>query len=304
MSVQPNGRAIAPVARLLCGFILCSTLVRAEILATDDTGNPVSLPAPARRVISLAPHATELLYSAGIGRELVGVSAFSDFPPAARRITRVGDSQALDLEAITAMQPDLVIIWGSGTNLRQVESLRRLRLPIFVSEPRELEDIPRTIETFGRLLGTESKASVAAGDFRTRLDSLGKHFQARRSVKVFVQIWDHPVTTINREHLIAKVVSRCAGVGIFNQLPALTPVVDIESVLARDPEVIIATGSAQETQAWLVPWRRWMRMSAVRNGQLYAIHADLLTRHSARILDGAQQLCQALERTRVRSNAQ
>ena len=271
--------------------------VQAAIMVTDDAGREVQLERPARRIVSLAPYLSELLYAAGAGKAVVGVSEFSDYPEAAAAVSRVGGGTGLDLEAILALQPDLVVAWQSGNPVNQVERLRSLGLTVFLSEPRQLLDVPDTLLRLGRLAGTETVAKAAADSFTGRYLQLEKHYASRPTVSVFYQIWEQPLMTLNGEHLFTDVLRLCGGRNVFAELPALAPQVDIEAVLAADPEVIVVAVDDRDTSL-LAAWQRWPSLSAVQNGRVYAVTRERLVRHTPRILEGAEELCAILEGVR------
>ncbi|MBI4755333.1 MAG: cobalamin-binding protein [Betaproteobacteria bacterium] len=272
----------------------------AAVTVRDDSGATVRLTQPAKRIVSLAPHATELLFAAGAGERMVAVTEYSDVPPEAARLPRVGGGGGLDLEAIVARRPDLVVAWGSGNPAAQIEQLRALGLNVFVSEPRRLEDIPAAIERFGALAGSAGAASAIAAQLRARQAQLQARYAARPPVRVFHQIWDQPLMTVNGRHLISDVLRLCGGANVFATLPALSGAVSEEAVLEADPEAIVVATTAAEEARWLAAWRRWPRLTAVVRGNLFAIPADLLHRPTPRVLDGAERLCAALETARGR----
>jgi iron complex transport system substrate-binding protein len=284
-------------------FFLClfSTCAFSQVAVRDDYGHEVKLGKPAARIVSLAPHLTELLYAAGAGSRVVGAVEFSDYPPEARALPRVGSDVRIDLEAVLALQPDLVVAWPNAGSLRAVERLAELGLPVFRSEPRELDDIARTLERLGRLAGTAAQADAAAGAFRARADALAKRYAAERKVQVFYEIWDRPLLTVNGAHVISKVIGLCGGENVFAALPLLVPQVDREAVLRANPEAIVASGSNDAEPRWLEAWKRFPGLAAAERGQLYAIPADLIQRHTPRILDGAERLCTILAQVRARS---
>jgi iron complex transport system substrate-binding protein len=270
---------------------------QAEISVMDDTGQVVRLAKPAQRIISLAPYITELLFAAGAGHAVVGVSEFSDYPVAARSLARVGGGAGLDLETIIALQPDLVVAWQSGNPRGQVERLQALGLRVFLSEPRRLLDVPATLLRLGQLAGTDTVAVVQADRFNRRHVALHESYTSRPGVSVFYQIWDQPLMTLNGEHLFSDVVRLCGGENVFNVLPALAPQIGIEAVLLANPDVIIV--AAEDTDSpLLAAWQRWPELSAVKQGHVYAVPRDQLVRHSPRILDGAQHLCELLDGVR------
>jgi iron complex transport system substrate-binding protein len=285
---------------MLFALALAAGAAHAQLRVTDDYGRAVALAAPARRVVSLSPHLTELMYAAGAGGRMVGALAYSDYPPAARALPRVGSEAAIDLEAVVALRPDLVVAWPNAGSTRAVERIASLGIPVFRSEPRELEDIARTLETFGRLAGTEAIARSAADAYRARVASLERRYADRPRVRVFYQVWDRPLVTVNGDHVISKVLRLCGGSNVMADLPGIAPEIDREKVLRADPEVILASGTDASRPAWLDAWNGFPGMAAVRDGQLHAIRPDLLQRHTPRLLDGAEEVCRILESARPR----
>jgi iron complex transport system substrate-binding protein len=289
---------------LFCGFLLSlacllvSPDAPAEIRVIDDTGKSVILAKPARRIVSLAPHVTELLYAAGAGSRLVGAVEYSDYPDDAKRIPRVGSGFGFDMEAIVAMQPDLIIAWQSGNPSWQVARLSGLGFPVFVTEPRRLDDVAGLLERLGRLAGTEAVATKVASEFRHQRAQLQAHYSGRPPVAVFYQVIDVTLLTVNGQHLINDVIDLCGGQNVFSDLPSLTPRVDVESVLQKNPDVILASGYAPLWPTWRERWRAWPAFSAAARGNLFFIPPDLIHRHSPRILQGAEQVCAALEKAR------
>jgi iron complex transport system substrate-binding protein len=271
-----------------------------EIQVRDDTGGNITLRTPAKRIVSLAPHVTELLFAAGAGDSLVGVDSYSNFPPEATHLPVVGSHERLNLEAILALKPQLLVAWQSGNVRTQVEQLGDLGIPVFYSEPRRLEDIASNLERLGQLAGTSAAANKAAREFRLRLSGLAASYAGQLPVRTFYQIWHQPLMTINGEHLISQVISLCGGQNVFASLESLAPVVDREAVLRADPQIIIASGMAKQQPEWLENWKRWPQLSATRFDQLYFIEPDLIQRHTPRILDGANIMCRQLAEARSR----
>ena len=263
-------------------LLLWSVSARSQLSVTDDYGNPVRLPAPAGRIVSLAPHLTELLYAAGAGARLVGAVDYSDFPPPARELPRVGSDAQISLEAVLALRPDLVVAWPNAGTLRTVNRLAEL-LPTFRSEPRELEDVATTLERLGVLAGTGREAQDAARAFRARKTELEKRYAARARVRVFYQVWERPLLTVNGEHIISKVIRLCGGENVFAAAPLIAPEVDREAVLLARPEMIVASGGA----------------AVLPNIPFHRVPAELIQRHTPRLLEGADQVCRAIEQVRA-----
>jgi iron complex transport system substrate-binding protein len=269
-----------------------------RVVATDDNADVLMLSAPAERIVSLAPSITELLFTAGAGEHVVGAVEYSDYPPAARSIPRIGNYGELNLEAVLALRPDLVAAWGSGSPAPQVRRLRELGIPVYVIEPRRLLDIADHIDNLGRLAGAEGIAARAAKTFRWRLRRLHETYARRTEIEVFYQVWHEPLTTVNGQHLISKVIRLCGGRNVFARLLTLAPRINIEAVLVRDPDVIIAGGAGATRPEWLDAWKQYPELQAVQARHLYFIDPDLIQRHSPRILDGAEIMCERLERVR------
>lgn len=275
----------------------------AAISVRDDAGGTVTLQAPAHRIISLAPNVTELLYAAGAGGDIVGATAYSDYPEAAKNLPRVGSGAGLDIEAVVALHPDLIVAWKTGNPPWQVERLRKLGLSVFVTEPRRLDDIADLLARLGRLAGTQAVAAQAAGEFRHHEARLRARFSGRPAITVFYQILDTSLLTVNGSHIISDVIRLCGGKNVFADLPGLTPRVDMESVLQKNPEVVLASGYEPLWPEWRDRWRSWPMLSAVKHDNLFLIPADLINRQTPRILQGAELVCAAFERVRAKREA-
>jgi iron complex transport system substrate-binding protein len=284
---------------LLLGFFGFVNAALGQIGVRDDYGNQIVLQKPASRIVSLSPHLTELLYDVGAGSRLVGAIEFSDFPAAARALPRIGSDAGIDLEAVLALKPDLIVAWPNAGSVKAVERLAALGLPVFRSEPREIDDIARTLERLGVLAGTEPHAAREAAAFRERAALLARRYAGRAPVRVFYQVWDRPLMTVNGQHVISKVIRLCGGENVFAGLPVIAPEIDREAVLKADPEVIVGSGAGGERPAWLDAWKAFPGLQATRRGQLYSIAPDLIQRHTPRLLDGAERLCGMLDRVRA-----
>lgn len=278
--------------------LLPLTCALAAVSAMDDANRTVTLPQPARRIVSLSPHATEILYAAGAGPYLVGVVQFSDYPPEARRITSVGSGIALDLERIVALKPDLIVSWGSGNSAAQIRKLRELGLPVFESEPHDFSTIATAMERLAALAGTEPVGQAAAKAFRAQLKRISATYQQRPAVTVFYQIWRAPLMTLNDEHPVSIALGLCGAKNIFGKLPQLAPTVSTEAVLQANPDVIIASSGEQDDV--LAVWRRFSGLKAVARGNLLLIDGGLMNRSGPRILDATETLCKQLDAARSR----
>ncbi len=276
------------------------TSAQAELVFKDDTGQEIRLKAPAQRIVTLAPHAAESLYAAGAGDKLIGTVEYSDYPPAAKKVPRVGGYSRIDMEAVAALKPDLVIAWQSGNNMTQVEKLKALGLTVYVSQPNKMADVADQLERLGQLAGTETVANAAAASFRKRLETLQAANASKPKVRVFYQIWKSPLMTVGGPQIISDAIRLCGGDNVFGNLGQMAPTVSVEAVLEADPEAIIATGMGDAKPEWLHDWDKWTRMTAVKRGNLFHINPDIMQRHTPRILDGAEKLCAHLDVARSR----
>jgi len=287
-------------ARLAAVLLLavCVSAMAAPVTVTDDTGTPVHLDHPAGRIVSLAPHVTEMLFDIGAGKRIVGAVSYSDYPLAAQAIPRVGSYASLDYERILSMHPDLVIAWSSGNGRAAVQQLRKLGLTVYVSEPRRLDDVARSLRRFGRLTGNEHRGSRAAAGFEQRRHRLARQYAGKSPVSVFYEVWKQPLTTVNGEHLISHVIRLCGGRNVFAALDTLAPAVSVEAVIEADPDVIVASGMGDERPGWLDNWKQWSSITAVKQDNLYFIPPELIQRQTPRVLDGAARLCRQLDSAR------
>jgi iron complex transport system substrate-binding protein len=297
MTFRPTRWLLANAALLA----LClSPSAHADLVFKDDAGQEVRLKAPARRIVTLAPHAAESLYAAGAGDRLVGTVDYSDYPAEAKKVARVGGYSRIDLEAVAALKPDLVLAWESGNNLTQIDKLKALGLTVYVSQPNTIDNIASQLERLGQLAGTEAVAKAAAERFRKRLENLRTTNAGKPKVRVFYQIWQSPLMTVGGPQIISDAIRICGGENVFGHLKQMAPSVTVEAVLEADPEVIVATGMGEAQPEWLHDWDQWTRMKAVKRNNLFHINPDIMQRHTPRILDGTEALCAQLDIARQR----
>jgi iron complex transport system substrate-binding protein len=255
---------------------------------------------PAReRIVSVAPNLTEMLFAAGAADQVVAVSAYSDYPEAAKRMPQVGDAFRLDYERIVALAPTVAVVWETGTPAGVAERLQDLGIRVVSIPTRRLDDIATGLLTLGDLAGTRPVAEAAARDFRARIAELRERYRGRPEVRVFVQIDDVPLYTVGGLHLITEILGLCGGENVFADADAQALPVDLESVLVRAPEVILST----DTEAPAPYWARFGQLIAVERGNLYQSSGDLLARPSPRIADGAADLCARLDEARAKREA-
>lgn len=268
------------------------TAIDNTIAATDSEGRQVVLPAPARRIVSLSPHITELLFAAGAGDRLVGVVEYSDYPPLAKKIKRIGSALKVDMEALVSLKPDLVVVWTSGNSASDIAMIKRFGFPVFYSDPKHLEDIPAQLRNLAQLSATENIAARASRIFSLKYKALLARRSGKTTVSVFYQLWYQPLMTVNSNHLINDVIELCGGVNVFASLTTLTPVVGVENIIAANPQVIVASNVGR--RELISMWRKWPGIAAVGKERFVIIPADLIHRQGPRIIQAAEIMCRGL----------
>ena len=289
-----RGRAVALVLGLAA--LRALPAAGAAIALTDDLGREVRLESPARRVVTLAPFLTELAFSAGAGANVVGVSAYSDFPPQAARLPQVATAAGLSLERIAALRPDLILAWKDGVRPEDVARLAGFGAAVYVADGRTLEDVPRVLRAIGRLTGHD--AAAAARAYEGELAALRREYAGRPRVSAFLEIWSKPLTTVSGRHFMNEALTICGADNVFADLPGVAPLVSWEELYARDPQVIVGVGSADNARDFAARWKLHGTLSAVKSGRLVYVDPDRLQRTTARTPAGITQLCAAIDRVR------
>ena len=265
---------------------------------TDDSARVVPVRAAPLRIVSLSPGGTEMLFAAGAGSEVVATVEYSDVPPEAKRVLRIGDAVSIDLERLVRIHPDVVVAWPAGGNPAQREKIARLDIPVYEQEAKRLAELAPSIRRLGALAGTASQADAAARAIEARLESLRRTYaraeDAARQPSVLLEVWNRPIYTVGGQHLMTDALELCGARNVFADLPEAGPVVDIEAVIARDPDIIIAAGPPGESAAWLTDWKRFTTLRAVHNQRLVAFEDQGLSRLGPSVLDATEALCRAI----------
>ncbi|MBT8099353.1 MAG: cobalamin-binding protein [Gammaproteobacteria bacterium] len=284
---------VARVAALLCLLALVSSCEREPTLTdVNDAGT---------RIVTLAPHLSELVFDAGAGDMLVGVSAYSDFPPEAASIEIVSDAFTVDQERLRLLAPDIVLAWDSGTPSHVVEELRTAGYRVETIAAGNLADIGAAIRRIGRLTAREAAAEKVAVMFEREMLALREQYSAMTPITAFYQVSLKPLYTINGAHYISEILGICGATNAFAELNELAPAVSVESVVARDPEAIFA-GSADGNDAF-VEWRRWPHLRANRYENYFLINSDHIGRPTTRLVAATASLCESLQVARENRNA-
>ncbi len=278
---------LAGIAAFLCG---CS-----------EPADPQPPQQTYQRVVTLAPNLTELIYAVGAAETLVGVSAWSDYPPPARQLPVVGDAFNVDHERLLLLNPDLMLVWESGTPAHTIEKLRELGYTVEAIRTRSLADVSAAMRRIGRLTGHAREAERAAAIFDDGLQSLRQAQAGSDRITVFYQVSARPLYTVNGEHYVSELIEICGGHNVFEGLSELAPAISVEAVVERNPEVMLASTDAG-TEGFAV-WERWPEMRANRYGNQYLLPADEIARATPRLLLAGAAVCTALQQARKKRAA-
>lgn len=282
------------IKALLLNFFIFFTPLAIACDTVDDAGNEIHLNQPAKRIISLAPDITEILFAIGAGHRVIGVIKGSDFPRETVHIPEMGSYTGLDLERIFVAKPDLIVTWGT-TFLRQLNVLKRMGVPIYVTQPKYLGDISNTMRHLGCLTGSMDKALVIAKAFDEKLARLRDQYQNKKTVSVFFQIGSYSLFTINQDSWINQIITLCGGKNIFAEAATPVPEVSWEAILKRHPLVVMSDAPLEK---WQSHWKKWPMIEASALNLLFSIPPDLIDRAGPRLAEGAALLCRYLDQGR------
>ena len=253
------------------------------------------------RIVALAPNLTELVFWAGAGESLVGVSAYSDFPPEALELPVVGDAFMIDQEQLAVLQPDLLLVWQGGTPTHVVDELRAIGYEVEVVRTNSLDDVSTAILRIGELTGRGESAALVAATFEDRMRTIRERYEGLPTISVFYQVSARPLYTVNGEHFVSELIELCGGANVFADLGELAPTIDVEAVVERDPEVFLAGSDAGDDA--FSEWARWPQMAANRYGNHFVVPGDVISRATPRLLDGAGAVCEVLQEARTRRSS-
>ncbi|WP_223296008.1 cobalamin-binding protein [Shewanella sediminis] len=256
---------------------------------------PVSA-APAKRIVALSPHSVEMLYAIGAGESIVATTEHADYPQEAVQIPRIGGYHGIQIERVIELDPDLVVVWGSGNKAEDVEKLNKLGFKVYNSDPKTLEAVAGELEELGELTGHQEQASMVIADYQLQLKELRASNAVKPKVKVFYQLWSTPLMSVAKNSWIQQIIDVCHGENVFFDADSDYPQLSLENVLMKMPEVILQ--SQDKGNILGVDWSQWQEIPAVKNEHIYPLNADLLHRAAPRAILGVRSLCDALDKAR------
>ena len=272
------------------------------VSVTDDNGVVISLEQPATRILALAPHIIENVYSAGAGDLLVGSVSYANYPLEAESLPKVGGYNKYNIEAIAALKPDVIFAWQSGTPKHFFDKIKQLGIPLYLDEPSTMQEVATAIRNIGILTGKQHIAEPAAKKYLNDLALLRQSQAGKKPISVFYQVWHDPIYTINGKQIISDVLRLCGGVNIYANEKIKAPIITIESLIQRNPDVIITGTNHQAGVKPLLRWQQWPNLTAVKHSNLFTVNADIVSRHTARLIQGAQSVCEKFDIARNNLN--
>jgi iron complex transport system substrate-binding protein len=282
---------------LLAVASLPASSAEGGVTVVDDVGREITLPHAPQRIVSTAPGATEMLFAAGAGSRVIATVEFSDEPAEAKTVPRIGDSNAVDMERVVALHPDVIVVWEGGNNAAMLERLQSLKFPLYRHKVERLHDIPTSLRRLGALADTRAAADAAARDVEQRLAALERRYgQLAQKPTVFLEVWNRPIYTVGGAHMMTDSLRLCGARNVFADLKEQGPSVDTEAVIGRDPQIIVAVAPPGLSQEWLAEWKRFGTLRAVRDGRLVPFEDQRLSRLGPSAVAGTEALCQAINR--------
>jgi iron complex transport system substrate-binding protein len=287
---------MTPLCRILTLAICLLPGTAQALTVVDQTGQAVTLAAAPRRIVSLVPGVTEILFAIGAQDALVGVTDFCDYPPAARRKARVGDMLAPNLETLVSLKPDIVVATRSGNREETFDQLKRLGLPIYlVDEPPSMADVQRLIAGLGELTGRRAAAAAVAAGLERRIAAVRERVSGRPRPRVLYVLWPEPLIVPGRGALVTELIAAAGGESVTADQGHGYPRLSLEAAVGRAPEVVIlARHGAGTGPTATEQWQRLESLPAIKSGRLYTADGDLLHRYGPRVVDGLEFLARLI----------
>ncbi len=283
----------------------CSSRPSGTLTVTDDWGRTVALAAPARRIVSLSPATTELLFALGLGPRVVGRTRFDDWPAAARAVPAVGDGIAPSVEEVVARKPDLVLLYASATNRPALEGLTAMHVPVAVLKLDVSADLARAARLIGTLTGATRAADSLVAAFDASLSAVHALSAARPGPRprLYVDVWANPPMTVGRGSYLSEVLAAAGAENVFGDLAASSATVSLEAIVARDPDAVLVIAADTAREPSLASRPGWTAVPAVREGRIIVVDAGLYGRPSPRMPEAAADLARRLARLEPRPGA-
>ena len=275
-----------------------SFLLFAFLFFSVNVNSEVQLNKPAQRIIALSPHSVELLYAIGAGDRIVGTVDYADYPKEALKIKRIGSYAGIQIEQVLALKPDLIIAWKSGNKSADLAKLESLGLNVFYTHPKNISQISGDLKILGEMTGLQDNAKKIIDLLAVKYKKIKDQYSSKKPVNIFYQLWHDPLTSVGANNWIESLISDCGGANIFNDSKAPYPLISFESVLVKNPEVIIIPHHSGSAEVKSEMWKKWPEITAVKKQRVFTLNGDLLHRFTPRALDGLKLLCEKIDEGR------
>jgi iron complex transport system substrate-binding protein len=279
----------------LVALLVVSAGAGAAAEVQDMIGRRVAAPPVARRIVSLAPSLTEIMFALGAGEDLVGVTQFCDYPPAATAKPKIGGIYTPNFEAILSLRPDLILATTEGNREEHISGLERLGVPVYVVRPTDFASVLVSVERVGGLLGRRAGAAALVAAMRGAADAVARAVADRPRPRVLYVLWGNPLIVPGRDTLITDLIRRAGGDSVTGDEPLAYPRFSLEAALSRQPERVIVAGADHvPVDQRLREWEALGLLPAVRQGRVDGVDANLLHRPGPRIVEGLRVLARAI----------
>ena len=267
---------------------------------TDGLGRTVVLPEHIDRVVSLAPSVTEMIFAAGAGDKLVGVTTYCDYPEAAKQIKKIGDTQTPNIEVIAALRPQAVFVTTASQIQGFMGKLESQNIAVFVTDPKSVKAVEENLRQFGEIFGTQTAANAEADKLSNRFAELNKILQGTTRPRTFVQISKEPLYTAGKDSYLTELISDAGGDSVTKNVPTAFPKLSKETAVAMEPDVIILSASDDNRE----PNEIFRNSTAVKSGRVYSINADIIARPGPRMAEAAEEMARMLHPEKFADNKQ
>jgi iron complex transport system substrate-binding protein len=263
---------------------------------TDEVGRTVEVSGPPRRIVSVAPNVTEILFALGLGGRLVGVTTYCEYPPEALKIEKIGGYINPSLERIVALRPDLVVGIAEGDLRTFVDKLTALKIPVYIANPRTALDVLISIRKIGEVAFAPEPAREIVRSMEEKIQSIRDKVQGRPRPRVLHILDFNPLISAGKGTFVDDLIRLAGGRNVAETAAGKYPRFSMEEVLVQDPEVILL--SSMKSRDPLVKqrrwWERWKTISAVKHGRIFVLDSDLIHRPSPRMGEGLEQVARAI----------
>lgn len=251
------------------------------------------------RIIALSPSSVEMLFEIGVGDRIIGTVDHADFPEEAKKIRRLGNYVGVQIETIVSLQPDLIVAWKTGNKQADLKKLASLGLNLVYVDPKSLEAVSKEMRRLGEIIGVEKQAKVAADRFDIEYARVKKLYANEEKVRVFYQLWSDPIRTVGSNSWVQSLIEECNGQNIFEDSKAPYPVVSVESILVKDPQVMLMASHSDARQSKKKLWNKWTNVSAVKNNLFEVVESSKHLRAGPRAVEGLALMCESIDKARM-----